>query len=146
MCEYGCFPIYQESSDIYLMDLNTGQYHKLAINSEYAESWHSWSSNSRWLAFSSKRRDGLFTRTYFTHVDDAGKASKPFLLPQKDPTYYDTLVKTYSVPELVTGPVTGNNRSLGRAARSDDRIDVNLPITGATQKAGTPESWQQTRE
>ncbi|RPJ26378.1 MAG: hypothetical protein EHM35_14940, partial [Planctomycetaceae bacterium] len=50
MCRYGCFPVYQPSSDLYLMDLATRQYRKLAINSEFSESWHSWSSNSRWIA------------------------------------------------------------------------------------------------
>ncbi len=53
MCEYGCFPVYQSSSDLYIMDLSTGGYRRAAINSKYSESWHSWSSNSRWIAFSS---------------------------------------------------------------------------------------------
>ena len=86
MCRYGCFPVYQPSSDLYLMDLATRQYRKLAINSEFSESWHSWSSNSRWIAFSSKRQGGLFTRTYLSYVDQAGTAHKPFVLPQQDPS------------------------------------------------------------
>ena len=85
MCRYGCFPVYQPSSDLYMMDLATGRYSRLAINSEYSESWHSWSSNSRWIAFSSKRQGGLFTRTYLSYVDDDGTAYKPFVLPQRDP-------------------------------------------------------------
>ncbi|MBN1506017.1 MAG: PD40 domain-containing protein, partial [Sedimentisphaerales bacterium] len=85
MCRYGCFPIYQPSSDLYLMDLATRQHRKLTINSDFSESWHSWSSNSRWIAFSSKRQGGLFTRTYFSYVDSAGTAYKPFVLPQQDP-------------------------------------------------------------
>jgi hypothetical protein len=67
MCQYGCFPIYQPTSDLYMMNLESGEYKKLDnINSRYSESWHSWSSNSRWIAFSSKRAGGLFTRTYFS--------------------------------------------------------------------------------
>jgi hypothetical protein len=146
MCRYGCFPVYQPSSDLYLMDLQTGQYRKLDINSEYAESWHSWSSNSRWIAFSSKRRGGLFTRTYFSYVDEAGKVHKPFILPQKDPQIYDSMLQTYSVPELITGPVRYSSKDLIRAARSSEKIEVEIPLTGATPKTEGMEPWQQVRE
>jgi hypothetical protein len=136
MCDYGCFPVYQKSSDLYMMDLKTSQYNKLDINSDYSESWHSWSSNSRWIAFSSKRRGGLFTRTYISYADKSGKVHKPFVLPQKDPAFYDSFIKTYSVPELITGPVDVGNREIAEAVRSSDEIKVLLPITGATPKEG----------
>jgi hypothetical protein len=135
MCRYGCFPIYQPSSDLYLMDLATRQYRKLAINSEFSESWHSWSSNSRWIAFSSKRGGGLFTRTYISYVDDAGTVHKPFILPQRDPSYYDSLLETYSVPELVKGPVTVSKSLLARAARARPSVTPEIPITGASPRA-----------
>lgn len=143
MCQYGCFPIYQSSSDLYLMDLATGTYRKLAINSEYAESWHSWSSNSRWIAFSSKRQGGLFTRTFLSYIDETGTAHKPIVVPQKDPGYYDALLETYSVPELVKGEVTTSQAALARGARSAASITVDVPITGATPKARPIESWQE---
>jgi hypothetical protein len=72
MCDYGCFPIYQPSSDLYIMgleaDRQTGNYayRRLEINSDRCESWHCWSSNGRWIVFSSKRRDGVFTRSYIS--------------------------------------------------------------------------------
>ena len=143
MCEYGCFPVYQASSDLYMMDLSTREYHKLTVNSQYSESWHSWSSNSRWIAFSSRRRDGRFTRTYLSYVDINGMAHKPFILPQRDPTYYDSLLETYSVPELIRSPVKVRKRLLARAARSEDCIAVDVPITGATPKAAESEPWQE---
>ena len=143
MCDYGCFPIYRTSSDLYIMDLKTRQYEKMPVNSEYSEAWHSFSANSRWLAFSSKRQGGLFTRTYFTYIDENGSASKPFILPQKDPTYYDTLLQTYSVPELITEPVRASPRALGRATRSADKIQVAIPITSATPTAQSSDPWQQ---
>jgi hypothetical protein len=143
MCRYGCFPIYQPSSDLYLMDLATRQYRKLAINSEFSESWHSWSSNSRWIAFSSKRQGGLFTRTYLSYVDSAGTVSKPFVLPQQDPCYYDSLLETYSVPELVKGPVAADAPLLARAARAKPSITPDIPITGASPKAAPPNPQQE---
>ncbi len=145
MCNYGCFPVYQPSSDLYLMDLGTGQYRKLALNSEFSESWHSWSSNSRWIAFSSKRQDGLFTRTYFSYMDSEGKAYKPFVLPQEDPTYYDSLLETYSVPELLKGPITTSKSRLTRAARAKPSVTPAIPITGASPKV-VPYDPQRERE
>ncbi len=143
MCRYGCFPVYQPSSDLYLMDLAAGQYRKLSINSEFSESWHSWSSNSRWLAFSSKRQGGSFTRTYLSYVDSEGMAHKPFVLPQRDPTCYDSLLETYSVPELVKGPITVRKSRLARAARAGPSVTPEIPITGASPKATPPDPWQE---
>jgi dipeptidyl aminopeptidase/acylaminoacyl peptidase len=150
MCNYGSFPIHHQDSDLYLMDLKaaqeTGQYkyRRLEINSDQSESWHSWSSNSRWIAFSSRRRDGLFTRSYFSYVDEEGKVYKPILLPQKDPEFYDSCLQTYSVPELVTQPVQVTGEKLARIIRGSRKIPVDMPITMATPKAGVPpEPWQE---
>ena len=144
MCNYGCFPIYQPSSDLYLMDLTTGKYRKLAINSKYSESWHSWSSNSRWIAFSSRRQGGPLTRTYLSYVDETGHVHKAFVLPQKDPEYYDSLLETFSVPELVRGSVKINKSLLARIARSKPSEMLGIPIiTGATPQVGPPEPWQE---
>jgi hypothetical protein len=116
--DYGCFPVYQESADICLMDLETRAWHKLPINSERADTWHSWSSNGRWLVFSSKRGNGLLARPHFTHVDTDGTVSKPFVLPQRDPGFYDAFLRTYNVPELVVEPVPLRGEDLARAVRS----------------------------
>ncbi len=128
MSEYGCFPIYQPSSDLYLMDLQTGEYWEPDINSDLSESWHSWSSNGRWIAFSSKRRDGLFTRSYISYVDKTGKGHKPFILPQKAPTFYDSYLKTYSVPEFIVEPPRPRQRHLAEAARWPGGVKVDSPV------------------
>ena len=146
MCDYGCFPIYQPGSDLYVMDLATGDYRKLDINSEFSESWHSFSSNSRWMTFSSKRRGGLFTRTHISYIDSEGKFHKPFVLPQKDPAFYDSFLKTYSVPELITGPVKISQKKLAKAVRGKEKIEVDLPISGATPRTSKPGTEYQDRE
>ena len=66
------------------------------LNSKEAESYHSWSSNSRWVVFSSRRIDGLYTRPFIANIDENGKASKPFLLPQDDVNYYMQLMKSFN--------------------------------------------------
>ncbi|MBN2314979.1 MAG: PD40 domain-containing protein [Sedimentisphaerales bacterium] len=143
MCRYGCFPIYQPSSDLYLMDLSTGDYRKLDINSSYSESWHSWSGNSRWIAFSSKRQGGSLTRTYLSYVDTAGKVHKPFVLPQKDPDYYDSLIETFSVPELTEDRIKVSTALLAQMARCDPSISVDIPITGATRLVKPSDPWME---
>ncbi len=138
MCDYGNFPIYRPSSDLYLLDLASGQYRKLRINSDQSESWHSWSSNSRWLVFSSKRWEKPHTKLFISYVDKTGEAHAPFVLPQKDPLFYDSFLKAYSVPELVKEPVRVSQRELAEAAMSSRQIDVKLPLTSASPKAPRP--------
>jgi Tol biopolymer transport system component len=156
MCDYGCFPVYRQSSDLYMMDLEaakrTGQYEysRLDINSRASESWHSWSSNSRWIVFSSKKDCGVFTRIYIAYVDKNGKVHKPIRLPQKYPAYYDSCLWTYNVPELITEPVRITKEKLGRIVRGSEKIPIKMPITMATPKAGElpdyAQPWQTERE
>ena len=123
MADYSCFPAFRASSDLYLLDLQMRQYRQLAINSPRSESWHCWSANGRWIAFTSKRRDGVFGRVYFSYVDEQGRAHKPVLLPQKDPTFYDRFIKTYNVPELAATPAPAKGQALARAIVSTDFSD-----------------------
>jgi hypothetical protein len=138
MAEYGCFPIYQPTSDLYVMDIETGAYRKAPINSEYAEAWHSWSSNSRWIVFSSKRAGGVFTRILISHVDAYGQPSKPFLLPQKSPLFYDSCYYVYNMPELIAGSVSVDTKTLVRAVLGSTQINVDS-VTGATPTPGGKE-------
>jgi hypothetical protein len=112
LSNYGNFTIWHKETDLYLLNLETGELSKPDINSTQTESYHTWSSNGRWLVFSSRRIDGLFTRPYFAYFDTSGKAHKPFVLPQKNPGFYDTFLKSYNIPELVVSAVDINPRTL----------------------------------
>ena len=100
---YGNFSIWHPESDLWLLDMTTGAVRALSeVNSNNVDSWHCWSSNGRWFTFSSKRGDGLWTRPYFAHFDSkTGRATKPFVLPQRDPRYYASFMYTYNRPELI---------------------------------------------
>jgi hypothetical protein len=67
--------------------------------------------------FSSKRDNGLLARPYFSYIDAEGHDHKPFVLPQKNPAFYLTWLKTYNVPELITGAVTVPQEELARVIR-----------------------------
>jgi len=101
---YGNFSIWHKDSDLYMLNLiNNNIYPLVLANSNDVESYHSWSHNSRWLIFSSRRMDGLYTRLFISYIDSKGMAHKPFLIPQKDAIkYYKDLMFSYNIPEFVT--------------------------------------------
>jgi dipeptidyl aminopeptidase/acylaminoacyl peptidase len=135
VCDYGSFPPYQPSSDLYLLDTQAGTCEPLPINSPQCDSWHCWSSNGRWFVFSSKRRDGLLAKPYFSYFDAAGKAHKPFVLPQEDPDAYESFVKNYNVPELLARRIELGPKDFARAALSGEPATAAHAVTGATPKA-----------
>jgi hypothetical protein len=142
MCRYGCFPIYQPSSDLYLLDIETGAHERLSVNSDRSESWHAWSGNGRWFVFSSKRNDGLFTRLYMSYFDRDGKAHKPVLLPQETPTFYDSCLHTYTVPELVAEAVQVSSRALARAVRSPGKVRLGMPDVSTMREMSKGHPWR----
>ena len=113
------------------------EYRRLEINSDASESWHSFSSNGRWLAFSSKRLSHVYTRTFFAYLDAEGRVHKPFVLPQKDPLFYDSCLWTFSVPELVIEPIRVDRRALAKAIRDTGAASIRMPVTMATPQAGS---------
>jgi hypothetical protein len=115
LADYGCFPIWHKEADLFSIDLSTFKPTRLGLNSNFAESYHSWSSNGSWLLFSSKRDDGLTTRVYLAHMNGDGTAGKPFVLPQHDPEFYGSFLKSYNLPEFST---TGVRFTPGEIRRS----------------------------
>jgi hypothetical protein len=105
--DYGYFPLNHQEGDLYIRDMKTGESREMTeVNTDHAEGYHTWSRNSHWLVYSSRRMDGLFVRAYFTYVDDNGRCGKPFVMPQQRPKhYYDNQFNSYNIPEFITGEV-----------------------------------------
>ncbi len=103
---FGVFHIWHKDADLYLMDLQTMQVRSMTeINSPDVESYHSWSSNGRWVVFSSRRYDGNYTRPFIAYIDENGRGHKPFELPQETPDMHRRFLRCYNVPEFMQGPV-----------------------------------------
>ena len=103
---HGVFPLDQIVSDYIMFDLTNGSHrHVDELNSPFAESYHTWSSNGKWIVFSTRREDGVHTRLYFSHIDENGRFSKPFALPQRNPEFNREFLYAFNIPEFMKEPV-----------------------------------------
>jgi hypothetical protein len=111
-----------------LLDLSTGESRLMtAANSEDTESFHNWSTNSRWLVLSSRRDDGLYTRPYFCHVDKDGGISKAFMLPQRNPRrFYRERFLSFNVPEFVIKPTRFDGNRASKIINDDYRKNFDV--------------------
>lgn len=101
VADYGTFPINHAESALQIIDLHTGEVNEMkSIKGGNSDTFHSWSSDSRWFVFASKRGDAQYSKAYFCHLDEDGNPSKPFLLPQKSARFYDNYLKSFNVPDL----------------------------------------------
>ncbi len=127
LANYGQFHIWHKSADLALIDLNRPTYScptpssVSLLNSPESESYHAWSSDGRWILFSSRRDDGNYTRLYISYFNKEGCAHKPFRLPQCSPDYDDLLLRSYNAAEFLLQPVQPSQRQLRKAIKADAR-------------------------
>ena len=120
LAKYGVFHIWHHDADLWMLDLQSGEVRNMEeINSADTESYHSWSSNGRWVVFSSRRYDSNYTRPFIAHIDKNGHGSKPFELPCANPDYHRQLLRSYNVPEFMRGPVTIKPQQFADALKQD---------------------------
>lgn len=126
--DYGCFPIWHPEADIWIMDLRSLESRPMTeINSSRAESFPRWSPDGRWILFTTRRNDGLYTQVYLAHVDSSGRASKPFCLPQKKPMEYSAeTIYSFNTPDFVNAPVRVSQRELARRLMAPERQKMSL--------------------
>lgn len=127
LCDYGYFSIWHREADQWLLDLNTGQARPLdEINSSEADSYHNWSDNSRWIVFTSRRANGLYSQLFLASIDENGQSTKPFLLPQENPLeYYDATLYSFNTPDFTKEKVDFDLSAAYREIISDERTATN---------------------
>ena len=138
--DYGQFHIWHKSSDLWVKDLENDTCYALTeANSNDVDSYHTWSSNGRWIVFSTRRMDGNYTRPFIAYFDKHGKAHKAFCLPQQDPEHNIMLMKSYNVPELSKNAVQISEQTLHNVIYNTDGDTVTYvgeprtdAMTGAT--------------
>ena len=110
---YGTFPVWHKESELWLIDLKSRKIDTMPkVNAYGADTYHSWSGNSRWVVFASKRDDLVYGRPYIAYIGPDGTVGKPFLLPQKDPDKYVTMLKSFNLPELYAIPEVYGTRDV----------------------------------
>ncbi len=117
---FGTFHLPHKESDLFVTDLATGEERPLTnANSDLSESYHSWSSNSRWIIFSSRRGDGNYTNPYITYIGKDGVDSKAFIMPQEDPAHYENMMKSYNMPEFFVAPCKFSRSEITKALETE---------------------------
>ena len=123
---YGTFHIWHRDADLWMLDTADGSMRPLdEVNSPDVESYHSWSSDGRWMIFSTRRDDGSYTRLYLTHLGDNGRFSKPFIIPQATADADSRRFKSYNIPEFMVRPVEFSKKEFVEAIEKDA---VNVPM------------------
>ena len=128
LSDYGQFSIWHHEADLYLLDLSTGESTSMTkANSKDTESFHNWSTNSRWMVLSSRRDDGLFTRPYFCHVDAKGNVGKAFMLPQRNPRrFYRERFLSFNVPDFIIAPADFDGHEASQIINDESRQKIGV--------------------
>ena len=85
-------------SELFIIPAAGGEARRLRANTRRMNSWHSFSSNGRWLVFSSKANTP-YTQLFLTHIDDDGNSTPPVVLDRFTQTY-----GAANIPEFVPLP------------------------------------------
>lgn len=127
LSDYGNFSIWHNDSDLFMLDMESGEYRPIdEINSDWVDSYLCWSSSGRWVVFSSRRLDHLYTRLFVAHVDADGNVEKAFVLPQRHVNYYDGLMKSFNIPEFTLGKVVLDSRRFHSFAKDAEGTDLSF--------------------
>ena len=113
--DFATFPIWHREADLWLLDIASGEASPAAaLNSDGTESYHSWSSNGKWVVFGSRRLDDRYTRLFIAHYNADGTFDKPFLLPQRKPSHNVLRLKSYNLPEFVRAEVPDYGKEVSK--------------------------------
>ena len=88
-------------SELYMVPFQGGVARRLDCNLPRMNSWHTFSPNGRWLAFSSKGRS-LYTQLFLTHIDEEGRDSPAILIENATAAN-----RGVNIPEFVNVPPDG---------------------------------------
>jgi Flp pilus assembly protein TadD len=103
-CKAASFMLLQPDSELWIMPAEGGAARRLECNARRMNSWHTWSPNSRWLAFTSKA-NGPYSRIFLTHIDETGHSSPPVEL-----AHFTAADRAANIPEFVNAPPAALNK------------------------------------
>lgn len=100
----------QQDSKLIIMPASGGKTRLMRANLRRLNSWHTWSPNSKWLAFVSKENTP-FTELFLTHIDEQGNDSPPVLLSRlSKPGYAINVPEFANISPLAIKRMTVKNK------------------------------------
>jgi tetratricopeptide (TPR) repeat protein len=108
-CKADNYMLLMPDSELHIVPSEGGEARRLRANTRLMNSWHSFSSNGRWLVFSSKAYSP-YTQLLLTHIDEDGQSTPPVVLER-----FTGTDRAANIPEFV--PLRG-----GSIARIDERF------------------------
>jgi Tfp pilus assembly protein PilF len=99
-CKAENYMLLMPDSELYIIPAEGGEARRLRANTPRMNSWHSWSSNGRWLVFSSKANTA-YTQLFLTHIDENGESTPPVVLER-----FTAEDRAANIPEFV--PLEGD--------------------------------------
>ena len=97
-CKAENYMLLMPDSELYIIPAEGGEARRLRANTPRMNSWHSWSSNGRWLVFSSKANTA-YTQLFLTHIDENGESTPPVVLER-----FTGSDRAANIPEFVPLP------------------------------------------
>jgi Flp pilus assembly protein TadD len=127
-------------SKLYMVPFQGGTARPMNCNTSRMNSWHSFSPNGRWLAFSSKARSP-FTQLMLTHIDANGNDSPAILVDNTTASN-----RAVNIPEFVNIPMDGMERIEPQAAEVYRVMTVAFELTAKQQWADAIVEWRKALE
>jgi tetratricopeptide (TPR) repeat protein len=124
-------------SKLYIVPFEGGTARPLASNLAVMNSWHTFSPNSHWLAFSSKT-PSLYTELYLTHIDENGNASPAILVENATASN-----RAVNIPEFVNVKPGGLERIDHPATDFYQLFDAAVQLSDKKQYDAAVPAWHQ---
>jgi tetratricopeptide (TPR) repeat protein len=97
-CKAESYMLLMPDSELFIVPSAGGEARRLRANTRLMNSWHSFSSNGRWLVFSSKANTP-YTQLFLTHIDEDGRSTPPVVLER-----FTATDRAANIPEFVSLP------------------------------------------
>jgi Flp pilus assembly protein TadD len=123
-------------SKLYIVPFAGGNARMLRCNMWRMNSWHSFSPNSRWLAFSSKARS-IYTQLMLTHIDAQGNDSPAILVENTTAAN-----RAINIPEFVNIHQGGLEKIDPQATEFYRVADAAYEMMAADRMAEAVELWR----
>ena len=127
-------------SKLYIVPFEGGEARLMKCNTRLMNSWHTFSPNGRWMAFSSKSRSP-YTQIYLTHLDSNGADSPPILIDNSTAAN-----RAVNLPEFVNIPPGGLEKIEAPATEFYRMFNVAIELMKKNRFADAVQEWRKALE